>query len=505
MLSKILSGQVFWYLMPEFTYGSLSTINYYKENKMKIKRILFYVIVLIMLAGIINVEPVNAATLPPNEPWKTEVVDATPYAFPGQYVSIAHHPISGRAYISYYDAEYEELIMAREVAPGTGDCYGNHDWDCTIVTYGNDVGRYSSIDVDWVVPGGPTMPYTKVGISYYDATQKSLMYAQTLNPAGGWTTWTKQEIDDSTLNSNVRGTYSSLKFTSDHKPVIAYHYSSYTGTGFIGGVKIASFNSSGTGAGCYGEYAAYWDCDYVSSLMGHTDYGIHVSLDLAADDTIHIGFYDSFNSRLVWATYWGFGGSCDNNEWNCVIVDGAGDVGQFVSIHAPKSSSDKLRFAYFDNTTSLGRVKYAVQVSSGGNCTSSIFNCFDVDQIGDPAGHIGISLSVDKQGYPIIAYMDASSSFSATKLKVARPALAYGITYGNCGEVSPGDLFLYWQCDLVDPGYQDIVNEAAFAAVSVSPAGLATIAYYEYDSYNDVGRLKVAQQYFTLYLPLIKK
>lgn len=476
---------------------------------MKIKQLLFYVIVLILLAGSINVDAalMTAGNPPANEPWKTEVVDATPYAFTGQYVSIAHHPNSGRAYISYYDAEYDELIMARQVAPGTGDCYGNDDWDCTIVTYGNDVGRYSSIDVDYIVPGAPQMPYTKVGISYYDATQKSLMYAQTLNPAGGWTEWTKQEVDDSTNADNVRGTYSSMKFNSAHKPIIAYHYETYDlpGMGDFGGVKIATFNSSASGSGCFGEDAEDWDCETIDSMNDHVNHGTHVSLDLTGDDTVHIAFYDSFNSQLVWTSYWGFGGSCSNDEWDCVTVDGAGDVGQFVSIHAPKNGSDKLRFAYFDNTLTNGRIKYAVKVSSGGNCTSSAFNCFDVDDIGDPLGHMGISITVDKQGYPIIAYMDASSTTSATKLMVARPALAYGNSNGNCGEVPPGDLFLYWQCKTVDPGYQDIVNEAAFAAVSVRPDGLATIAYYEYDSYNDVGRLKVAQQHFTLYLPLIMK
>jgi hypothetical protein len=476
---------------------------------MKIKQIAFLVIAFILLAGSVNVDAASMTVInpPANQPWSIEVVDSTPYAFPGTYVSIAHHPVSGRAYISYYDSEYDNLVMAREVAPGTGDCYGNNNWDCTIISYGDDPGRYSSIDVDWVVPGGPIMPYTKVGISYYSASQKSLMYAETLNPAGGWTEWTLREVDDSTNVDNIRGTYTSMKFNSNHKPIIAYHYETYDlpGMGDFGGVKIASFNSSGTGAGCFGEDADNWDCETIDSMNDHVNHGTHVSLGIDYDGVVHIAFYDAFNSELVWATYYGFGGSCSNDEWNCVTVDGAGDVGQFVSIHAPTSSTDKLKFAYFDNTTSLGKVKYAVRVSSGGNCTSSIFNCFDVDEIGDPPGHIGISLSVDKQGYPIIAYMDASPSGSATKLKVARPALAYGNSTGNCGEVPPGDLFLYWQCELLDPGYQDIVDEAAYAAVSVSPAGLATVAYFEYDSYNDVGRLKVAQQQFMIYLPLIKK
>ena len=475
---------------------------------MKIKQTIICMIVLIFLASSINVDAASLTTdnPPAKLPWTIEVVDSTPMAFPGQYVSIAHHPVSGRAYISYYDSEYNELIMAREVAPGTGDCYGNDDWECTIVTYGDDVGRYSSIDVDWVVPGGPIMPYTKVGISYYNATQKSLMYAQTLNPAGGWTEWTQQEIDDSADVDSIRGTYSSLKFNSAHKPIIAYHYETYDlPGGDYGGVKIASFNSSGTGSGCFGADADDWDCEYVDSLNGYVNHGTHVSLDIDYDDVAHIAFYDAYYFDLIWATYIGFGGTCSFEEWNCVTVDGVGDVGQYVSVHAPTSNTDKLRFAYFDNTTTMERVKYAVKVTSGGNCTSSLFNCFEVDEIGNPPGHIGISITVDKQGYPIIAYMDASSSTSATKLKVARPALAYGNTVGNCGEVPPGDLFLYWQCELLDPGYQDIVDEAAYAAVSVSPAGLAAIAYYEYDSYDDVGRLKVARQHFVNYLPIIIK
>jgi len=476
---------------------------------MKIKRVVFLVIVSVFVAGSINVNAASTITgnLPAKEPWSIEVVDSTPNAFPGTHVSIAHHPVSGRAYISYYDSEYDELVMAREVAPGTGDCYGNDSWDCTIISYGGDPGRYSSIDVDYVVPGGPIMPYTKVGISYYSASEKALMYAETVNPAGGWTEWTIQEVDDSSNANNVRGTYSSLKFNSDHKPVIAYHYETYDlpGMGDFGGVKIASYNSSGTGTGCFGNDASNWDCDYVSSMEDHVDYGSHVSLDLTNDDTVHIAFYDSYNSKLIWASYWGFGGSCSNSEWDCVTVDNAGDVGQYVSIHAPKNSSDKLRFAYFDNTTSQGKVKYAINVTSGGNCTSAAFNCFDVDEIGDPGGHIGLSLAVDKQGYPIIAYMDASPSTSATKLKIARPALAYGNSAGNCGEVPPGDLFLYWQCEILDPGYQDIVNEAAYAAVSVNPAGLAAVAYFEFDSYNNVGHLKVAQQHFATYLPVLLK
>lgn len=74
---------------------------------MKIKSLIFISIVLILLAGSINVDAalITAGSSPATEPWKTEVVDATPNAYPGQYVSVANHPVSGRAYISYYDGD----------------------------------------------------------------------------------------------------------------------------------------------------------------------------------------------------------------------------------------------------------------------------------------------------------------------------------------------------------------------------------------------------------------
>jgi len=471
---------------------------------MKSKRVFFVVVVMAFCAGVLNINAAMSASLPANEPWTIEVIDESAQNYyPGQYVSIAHHPKTGQAYISYYEDGY--LSIAYEVEPGTGNCFENHDWECMAVAYSGDVGKYSSIDVAWV----PRIPafesYTKIGIAFYDADQKSLKYAEQRKPSLD-EDWVIQEIDDSSLSTNIRGTFSSLKFTSEAKPIIAYHYFSSLPTPGFGGVKIAQLTSSTVGTGCYGDDGANWDCWTIDSKSGYSDYGTHVSLDVDYDDVVEIAFYDSYNSELVWAYYAGITSSpCANNVWNCETVDGAGAVGKFVSIHAPDNSADKLRFAYLDETISWKKIKYAVMVGSDGNCTSDAFDCFDVDEIGEPIGNVGLSLTVDKQGYPVIAYMDAYSDLSATKLKVARPAIAYGNTNGNCGEVPPGDLFLYWQCETIDNGYQDIVNEAAFADVSISPTGLATIAYYEEDTLNYMGRLKVAQQQnnYAVYLPLI--
>jgi len=127
-----------------------------------------------------------------------------------------------------------------------------------------------------------------------------------------------------------------------------------------------------------------------------------------------------------------------------------------------------------------------------------------VDDIGIPVGDIDISLDIDSQGYPIIAYTDASEDLAPLGLNIARPYLAYGEDWGNCGDEPPGYMFQYWICKSLDNG-AEYADEARFVAVSVSPAGLATVAYSEYNSYDDETYLKVAQQHYMNYLPMIKK
>ncbi|MBN1967575.1 MAG: hypothetical protein JW910_23165, partial [Anaerolineae bacterium] len=170
----------------------------------------------------------------------------------------------------------------------------------------------------------------------------------------------------------------------------------------------------------------------------------------------------------------------------------------YASLHAKQSPTDKTRIAYYDVTN--GKIKYAVS-ASGGNCTSSAYDCYAVDTVGIPPA-FDLSMTVDAQGYPIIAYMNASTDLGPTTLDIARPAAAYGLSVGNCGDVPPGMLFMAWQCSTVDRG-SAYTDEAEYVAVSVGPNGLAAIAYSEYNTYDEERYLKVAQQYHMVYLPLV--
>ena len=469
---------------------------------MKIKRSIFCMIVLILLAGSINIDAASAATLPPNEPWTKEYVDRFPGAQVGTHLSIAHHPTTGRAYISYYDADDGDLWMAHEVDPGTGNCHNNNDWYCQLIDSEGDVGRYSSIDVVRVPAASLRPAYTKIGISYFDYTNGGLKFASYRSfPFPG--SWTIYQVDERVwVGHETRGTFSSMKFGTNYYPVIAYH-AQYDAISEYGSVKIAHYVSSG-GSDCNSVDGDNWHCQTIDRINSVTqlDHGTHTSLDFTWDGQVQVAFYNSDKNSLDLAWYQGFGGSCSNNTWNCVTIDDGMDRGEYVSLHSMDSPTDKTRMAYYNAYN--GTLRYAESVGSGGNCTSTSYNCYYIDTIGKVMGNLGISMDVDSQGQPIIAYMDASEELGPTKLMVARPAFVYDELIGNCGDIPYGYLFPYWYCKTLDGG-SGYTEEASFVGVSVSSAGLATVAYSEFNNYDDEIYLKVIQQHFPTYLPVILK
>jgi hypothetical protein len=250
--------------------------------------------------------------------------------------------------------------------------------------------------------------------------------------------------------------------------------------------------------------AGKWQCDKIDS-GSNSGLGKYASLDLNGSDQPRIAYYDETNHILKYAQKGGSGLNCGpSNSWGCRGIEPATDTGKFASLQVNKTGSEIPKIAYYNATT--GKLKYARRVGSGGNCAySSItlqweWQCDTIDDMGTGLGEAGVSLAVDASDNPYIAYMQAPGGLNANRLKIARPIGVLGLLIGNCGPT--GGLFNLWQCDTIDIG-GPYTDEAAFAAIALNSAGLASIAYYESDTYYSTGYLKIAYQRLQLFLPLI--
>lgn len=472
---------------------------------MNIKRFLGIFLAFSLILGTVSVNAAPQSTSIADELWVLAHVDWYEDAHVGAYASITHHPRTGRAYISYYDENATALKMAHEVTAGTGNCGPGNTWQCETVESGGSVGRYSSIAVTYVSLSPPILSYTKIGISFYNASKQSLRYAQCiLHLTDSTCAWEFNNVDDSGLVNEYLGKHSSLVFDAEGIPHIAYAYAwdQVNAWEDLSGVKYASYHGAGTG-NCIPDGS--WDCQFVDLGYNSLEFGVQLSLDFNMLGWPIISYYEAEKSALGLAIgSAGEGPECENEEWSCYVVDNSHDVGRFSSLRAQKNINDKHMIAYYDSTQKA--VMFAEYVGSGGNCTSPLFDCYAVDQTPAlyPVNFDPISMDIDAQGYPIIAYMNSVTETSPDYIKVARPAAAYGLDHGNCGDVREGDLWQYWTCRTVDPP-QSNINKGAFVSVDVAPSGLAAIAYSEQDLQGDGLYLKVAQQRYGVYLPMIRK
>lgn len=449
-------------------------------------------------------QSLDAALLPQDSPWNFTTIHAMTGQDLGKHAALAFAPDNNQPYISYYDASNKDLMLANPVKSG-GNCGPDNGWYCRTIDATGDVGSYSSIDIY------PGIFGNVIGISYYDATNKALKYAEffcVLAPCS-WNIATVQ--DPGIFLGPTYGSFSSMKFDSQGKAHIAYYGTSTTHSGARGWLAYAHQVDSG---GNCGRDAAEgkWQCDQVDAdnlnPSSGQQVGSYPSLDLNGSDEPRIAYYDSSNKVLKYARGGASAGNCGvSGDWQCDVIDDSADVGIGASLHIDKGASDSPLIAYYDKTN--GKLRYASIPSSGANCGpdfitpgTKIWRCVDIDTIG--AGLIkapGISIAASGDGSNIyIAYQDASDDLAPATLKVAHPEIL-----GNCG---PKALtFFTWECSTVDDasygsGY---LSEADYVSVAVNQSGMAGIAYYESDSYYNEGHLKFAYQYSQLFLPMMRK
>ena len=168
-------------------------------------------------------------------------------------------------------------------------------------------------------------------------------------------------------------------------------------------------------------------------------------------------------------------------------------------MHAPQDSSDTLRVAYYDATH--GKLKYAYARDDNlGNCgTGNSWQCNAIDNMGVGLSWASISLAVDDNNKPMIAYTDAHQDLAPLGLKVAEPA--YGMPYANCS----GSILYDWYCGNLDNG-NAYVDDGKFISLGIKPNGLAMVVYSEQEiDYPGNYDLKFAYQLSWSFLPLTQK
>jgi len=282
----------------------------------------------------------------------------------GYYSSIQLAP-DGNPRIASYGSTDSDLIFGTRGA----------NWEFKYIDRTFDVGRYVSMAVG---------TNNTAHVSYFDATNKDLVYAHKDLAA---TTWITDTLD---WSGDV-GMFTSIALSSDNRPYISYYDQEREK------LKIAFL-----------QLPSFWNIQTVDDggLLGD-DVGWFSSVALDSADNPHISYYDETNKDLKYA-YW------NGSAWVKETLQSTGDVGMYTSlkIYAPTNTR---HMCYYDATN--GALWYAQH--SGG-----IWQFQIVHNLGD----VGYSCSLDltAAGEPAISYYDNT-----------RGDLLLAISYGTIPDTNP--------------------------------------------------------------------
>jgi hypothetical protein len=363
---------------------------------MKARFCIGFAILIILLTGVSGSAQTsqglaaNVHEAAPGGNWVSEYISTDPDA--GSHVSIAFdEDHSNRPWIAYYNKTNQSLMVAHYAGGGNGDCPANDDWVCDEVDTGG-VGQYNSIDVYPDTDPDPFDTTWKVGVSYFDATNRSLKYAQR-KCFGGICAWSIETVQAPYYTDDPRdsvGKYSSLKFGPDGRGHISYYRSIPVYT-FVN-VWLVYARQYLDGGWAHADL----DGDADDEIL---DFGKYSSLDLDYDGHVWISYYDSRYSDLLLA-YCDAGSSCLwYDEWDKWVIDdgGGGDTGLFTSLHAPQRPEEVTGIAYYNKTA--GELRYAFYLGTSGNCgPDTAWQCTTIDTVGADLAKMGLSLWVNDLG-----------------------------------------------------------------------------------------------------------
>ncbi|MGB9724124.1 MAG: PKD domain-containing protein [Chloroflexia bacterium] len=239
--------------------------------------------------------------------WHIETVDSV--ADVGQYTSLALDA-GNVPYISYYDATYGDLKLARRVGTG-GNCGPNGSWRCETIDTTGDVGRYTSLALAGAGWATAKIAHTGEGLGLGN----HLYYTWYNNVEENWVS----TVVDTSLLYPWNGV--SMALDAAKRPHIAY--------GNASALKYAYYDG------------ASWHIETVTS-----DTQGYVSLALDPAGRVHIAYFSEPNLRYAWRDAGGV--------WHQEVVDSSPASGLYTSLSL---SSDLPHIAYVEYDS--GNLKYA--------------------------------------------------------------------------------------------------------------------------------------------------
>ncbi len=440
-------------------------------------------------------------------PWFESYVEKGSDTYLGGHASMAVR-YNGVKYIAYYDSTNKDLRFAKYVGTG-GNCGTANRWSCETVDSTGDVGQYASLAM-----ASPSMFLggTRYGISYYDATNHALKYAYYFctNSIPVNCSWKIETIQSSSIAMTYYGTYTDLAYNEDNSPIIGYRNSTVQLTFPSKTMGTLRYAYRKTGGNCgVGDAAGDWECETIDYGEG---FGQYLSMDLDTNGMPRFTYYDSKTDALRYARYQGiFSSGCTNQTdggWTCYVLDQSG--GKYSSYSFQDDSPNDEEVAYYDSAS--GQLRYAIYVgygSSTANCgwdaddAQYIWHCYDMAEMGAGLTYADVSLTLDGDNNPLIAYTNATDDQGPATIDIARPNSAIGLLVGNCGP--SGGLFDTWTCESIGFGGA-YLSEGSFISAATNPVnGLVSIAYDEDDSYYLESHLKIVEQLYAIYLPITMK
>ncbi len=248
---------------------------------------------------------------------------------------------------------------------------------------------------------------------------------------------------------------------------------------------------------------SHYFCSPVDQSLGQSSMGAP-SFQLASDGTTGMAYFKAgTNYGLMFAYIRTGHANCQSGSayFRCISifanVDAINRVGSVVKAAVGKTPSARAIAFTLQNATA-NILMHATFVGSGGNCGDDLNN-LDVSVpmwkcnlvTAHELAQRSFSITIDPQGYPVIAYEDALADVAPVDLYLAYPNARLGL---------PG---LDWVKQYID-GYPDtIVSTGGQVSLSLNSGGLGFIGYLQED--YPPPDLKIAWQWCRVALPLIKR